>query len=157
MVQTEEIHMRRVHLSGSRFTAGLLLAAAVALMSAVAASAATGGGGSGTVGCFNASKTIDSTTVAAHWCWDSTGYLTDLSFTPSQANTWNGLTPSSVQVDSRAGGIAQHAASENLSSYWIAGVAGKFCYERVYYWVHVVGGSQSLDFAETNAEEDCSG
>lgn len=144
---------------GGVFAAVALASLVVVLaLGAAGASAVTtpgGGGGLGpTVGCFNASQSIDDTTVAAHWCWDAALNLTDLSFGISQSYCHFDCEfyRAGTEVDTRSGGIGYHTASETFTSNWYNAyaVGGGDAWMYYDYWVHVVGGSHNLDFVETN-------
>jgi hypothetical protein len=104
-----------------------------------------------TVGCFNASQTIESTTLSAHWCWDKALNLTDLSWGKSQGTFLDGFPfyfGCGTDVISRAGGIGQHTASQVFRSDWCPDY-GDTTVIFVEYWAHVVGGSHNLDFVKT--------
>ncbi|HZS30150.1 MAG TPA: hypothetical protein VFA37_02715 [Gaiellaceae bacterium] len=141
---------------GSVFAVATLVSLVVVLaVGAGAGSATTNSGGLGpTVGCFNASKTIDSTTMSAHWCWDAALNLTDLSFGISQSLCHFDCEfyRAGYEVNTRTGGIGDHTASETFTSNWdnAYAVGGDMAWMYYDYWVHVVGGSHNLDFVETN-------
>jgi len=104
-----------------------------------------------TVGCYNASQSIDGTTVNAHWCWNAALNLTDVSVGISQSTCFNlcEYSKDGTAVQTQTGGLGQHTYSETFGSQWFSGTqVDNYLY--IHYWVHVVGGSNTLDYAETS-------
>jgi hypothetical protein len=140
----------------------LSLAATVIMILAVGAGGGLAtlpgpGGGvcGGSAGGATASKTIDGVKANTTWCWDSAGNLTYLTWGLSQASTWGPYTSAGLDTDNTAGGLGQHTASKTFTANWVSGAVGNFCYQQNNYWIHVVGGSSTLDFVETGASGDC--
>lgn len=105
----------------------------------------------GTVGCYNAQQSIDGTTVTAHWCWNAALNLTDVSIGISQSNCFNlcEYVKSGTAVQTQSGGLGQRTFSETFTSQWFSGTqVDPYLY--MHYWVHVVGGSNTLDYVETS-------
>jgi hypothetical protein len=88
--------------------------------------------------------------VAATWCWDYSqpANLTSVSFDKTQASEWDGFGAAGITVDTRSGGVGEHTASQTFTSRWIAALTADE--EDISYWVHVVGGSTTMDFVETS-------
>jgi hypothetical protein len=142
---------------GRRVAFALSVAITLALAVGAGAGKATligpgGGVCSGSAGGMSATKTLDATTVAVTWCWNGADNLTYLSVDASQASHWSIYLPTYISLDNKTGGVGAHTFSENFTSHWLTGT----CEVKVGYWLHVVGGSQTMDFVETsNSEGSC--
>jgi hypothetical protein len=124
-----------------------LLSVTTALVLAVSVGAGTAN--ATTVGCFNASKTVDGTTLSAHWCWNASLNLTDLAWHISSAESWQGMGYDQTEQGTKTGGIGYHTASDNFAVDWNSSGCGYISMYQVAFWAHVVGGSTTLDFVAT--------